>query len=139
MVSQFQAQLDPTLTAARTRALSVLSLSDNHDHYQFRGDGTRAHPDLYDRELFAFLPFQVNAKRFVIPYYVMTVDELNVLTPEYFTVTIGGIHGTAASVSVYDPMNDAAVPVTVNQRSPNSVQLTLLTADYPYLLIVQES
>jgi hypothetical protein len=139
MVAQFKPQLDPSLTAGHTRPLSVLGVSDNHNHYQFQGDGTPAHPNLYDREVFALLPFQVNAKRFVIPYYVMTVDERNTLSPEYFTVTIVGIDGTTAAVSAYDPMNDAQVPVTVNQRATSSVQLTLLAADYPYLLIVQES
>jgi hypothetical protein len=48
--------------------LTLDSITDTHNHYQFAGAGTAAHPNLYDRDVFAFLPFQVNAKRFVIPY-----------------------------------------------------------------------
>jgi hypothetical protein len=84
----------------------VVSISDKHDHYQFVGDGTAAHPNLYNRDVFAFLPYQVNSKRFVIPYYVMTRDVTKDLPPEQFTVQIKGIKGDGASVIAYDPMND---------------------------------
>lgn len=59
--------LDATLQD--TRALTVEGLSDTHDHFQFAGDGTPEHPPLYDREVFAFLPHQVNARKFVVAYY----------------------------------------------------------------------
>ncbi len=75
MVAKFQPGLD--LMMQRTRSLSIQSLSDLHNHAQFGGDGTAWHPSLYNRELFTFLPYQVNAKRFVIPYYVMTRDIAN--------------------------------------------------------------
>jgi hypothetical protein len=138
MVAQMRSGLDPSITAANARVITVNQVSDTHDHYQFEGDGTPAHPNLYDRELFTFLPYQVNSKRFVIPYYVMTVNETNPLTPEYFTVDVSGIDAVGADIAVYDPIRDVSVPVTVNQASTNEAQLTLLTADYPYLLIVQE-
>ena len=138
VVKQFAANLDPTITSANTRTLTINSLSDDHNHYQFQGDGTAAHPNLYDRELFAFLPFQVNAKRFVIPYYVATVNELDSLIPEYFTLTISGLNAVGALFSAYDPINDAVMPVSVNTTTTNGAQLTLLATDYPYFLIVQE-
>ena len=137
-VKQFAAKLDPGITNANTRTLTINGLSDDHNHYQFEGDGTAAHPNLYDREVFAFLPFQVNAKRFVIPYYVATVNELVSLTPEYFTLTISGLNAVGAQFSAYDPLNDAVVPVSVNSTTTNGAQLTLLATDYPYFLIVQE-
>jgi hypothetical protein len=39
------------------RQLKLLSITQNGDHAQFTGDGTAAHPDLYDREVLAVLPF----------------------------------------------------------------------------------
>jgi hypothetical protein len=41
--------------------------------------------------MFAFLPFQVNARRFVIPFYVITRDINRDLPGELFTVTIKGL------------------------------------------------
>jgi hypothetical protein len=129
--------LDPNLT--QTRPLTVNALSDTHDHVQFRGDGTPAHPDLFDRDVFAFLPFQVNAHRFVIPYYVMTRDVTKDLAPEQFTLTVGGLHGDGATVTAYDPIQNRPVPVTVVKRAPNSLTLQVTASDYPYLLTVQEA
>ena len=121
-----------------TRSLEVRSISDNHDNYQFKGDGSREHPPLYDRDMFAFLPFQVNDSRFVIPYYVMTVKVLEKLPPENFTLEIGGLKGKEASVSVYDPIKDKEIPVQVKSRGSKSLTVTLRTTDYPRLLVVQE-
>ena len=122
-----------------TRQLQVISLSDTHAHYQFKGRGTAEHPNLYDRDVFAFLPFQVNPKRFVIPYYVMTRDIMKDLRPEEFTLQIKGLVGEGASISAYDPINDRDVPVVINSKGADSLTLTLTATDYPYLLTVQES
>lgn len=121
-----------------TRQLKLDSISDTHDHYQFAGDGTPAHPNLFDRDVFTFLPYQVNSKRFVIPYYVMTRDVRKDMVPEEFTVQISGISGNKAAVSVYDPINDRKVSVKIIVRTPKALKLTLKASDYPYLLIVQE-
>jgi hypothetical protein len=139
MATKMSDFLDAGLTAlSQTRALTVTSVTDTHGHFQWSGDGGAAHPALFDRELFTFLPFQVNASRFVIPYYVMTRDVAQTLSPENFDVGLDGIAGAGASITAYDPIQDAAVPVVVNSAVGSHVDLTLLAADYPYLLIVQE-
>jgi hypothetical protein len=130
-------QVDANLTS--TRPLQVASISDTHDHYQFAGDGTTAHPNLYNRDVFAFLPFQVNARRFIIPYYVMTRDITKDLPPEQFTVQIKGLKGNGASVSAYDPINNKEVPVVVKGKAQDSLSVNLTATDYPYLLTVQEA
>lgn len=137
IVAKISQQVDPNLTS--TRPLQVVSISDTHDHYQFAGDGTAAHPNLYNRDVFAFLPFQVNPRRFIIPYYVMTRDVMKNLPPEQFTVRIKGFKGEGASVTAYDPINDREVPVVVNGKEPDSLNLILTATDYPYLLTVQEA
>lgn len=128
--------LDRSLTYTRT--ISIDSITDTHDHYQFSGDGTPAHPPLYDREVLAILPYQVNASRFVIAYYVMTRDVTITPKPEDFTVTLSGLKGTGAEIDVYDPINDRAVPFSVDHQTTTTIQLTLAATDYPCLITVQE-
>jgi hypothetical protein len=139
IVNRMNHELDPSLNGSNTRALTVNGVSDTHNNYQFLGDGTAAHPSGYDRERFAFLPFQSNAHHFVIPYYVMTVNITQPLTPEAFTIDVSGINAVGATFTAYDPLNNVSVPVKVNSRATNEVNLTLTAADYPYLLIVQEA
>lgn len=136
IVDKMSDGLDPTLT--NTRSLQVDALSDTHNHRQFAGDESAAHPPLYDRDLFAFLPFQVNTHRFVIPYYVMTHDLTVDLGQEDFSLQLSGIDGNHATVSVYDPMHDQMIPVLVHDRTDSSLTLTLTTSDAPYLLILDE-
>jgi len=137
IVAKMNEQVDANLTS--TRQLQVVSISDTHDHYQFAGDGTTAHPNLYNRDVFAFLPFQVNARRFIIPYYVMTRDITKDLPPEQFTVQIKGLKGDGASVTAYDPINNKEVPVVVKGKAQDSLSVNLTATDYPYLLTVQEA
>jgi hypothetical protein len=137
MVDKFTAGLDRALPA--TRPLTVVSVTDSHNHAQFAGDGTSAHPPLYDREVLAILPFQVNSTRFVIPYYVMTRDVLKSQAPATFTVRLDGLRGTGAAISAYDPVRGADVPVEVVTAGPDSLTVRLSAADYPYLLSIQES
>jgi hypothetical protein len=136
IVARLKAGVDPALAA--TRPLVLESIADTHNHSQFLGDGSRQRPDLHDRDVFVFLPFQVNRNRFVIPYYVMTRDITNDLPPEEFTVKITGIDGRRAIVASYDPIADRDVPLNVESATADSLILRLLAADYPFLLIVQE-
>jgi hypothetical protein len=136
MTTTLCAGLEPDLKA--TRALRVESITDTHGHYQFTGDGTPAHPPLYDREVFAFLPYQVNAHKFVIAYYVMTRDVTQTFTPEDLTLEVTGIWAKAASVEAYDPIQDREVSVKAKATAETTLRVTLSAADYPYLLIIEE-
>ena len=138
IVSQMQNGLDQSLTESSTRSLQVKDILDSHDHSQFAGDGTPAHPPGYDREAFAFLPYQVNAHRFVIPYYVMTRNIAQPLSPESFVIDFTGVQATGATVSAYDPLNNVLVPVAINSATGNELNLTVTATDYPYLLIIDE-
>lgn len=139
MSERMKVGLSPALTDGKTRQLEVLDIEDDHDHFQFAGDGTPEHPPLYNREVFAFLPFQANERRFVIAYYVMTRDIKKALEPEEYTVTVRGLRGRGARVSAYDPIRDAPVPVKVLGAGADRIKLRLIAADYPYLLEVQEA
>jgi hypothetical protein len=69
----------------------------------------------------------------------MTRNIAQPLTPESFEIAFTGIQAKGASVSVYDPLNDVAVPVVVNSVAGDKLNLTVTAADYPYLLIINES
>ncbi len=108
------------------RQLKLLTIVQQGNHAQFTGDGTSAHPDLYDRDVLAVFPFQSSPTRFVIPVYVMTQDLLTLYRPdaspeditrfdlpnESFQVTLGGLPATGAppTVSAYDPLRKQSTP-----------------------------
>ncbi|HHP7229384.1 MAG TPA: hypothetical protein ACFCUY_00820 [Xenococcaceae cyanobacterium] len=137
IVAKMSEGLDRNLT--KTRPLEVVSISDTHNHDQFQGDGSKAYPNLYDRDVLAFLPFQVNAKRFVIPYYVMTRDIAKALKPEKFTLEIKGVKANGTSITAYDPIQDKTIQAQVKSSKSDSLWLELTATDYPYLLIIQET
>ncbi|WP_295617191.1 hypothetical protein [Chamaesiphon sp. GL140_3_metabinner_50] len=136
IVRQMKQNLDPALTQARQ--LQLDSIRDPHNQIQFGGDGTAAHPQLYNRDVFAFLPYQVNSHRFVVPYYVMTRDVTKNLPPAKFAIQISKLKAQGATVSVYDPLHDRTLPVSIDRRGRDFLSLTLSATDYPYLLIIQE-
>ena len=88
--------------------------------------------------MFAFLPFQVNPRRFVIPFYVMTRDVKRDLAPETFTLTIKGL-ARQARFSAYDPIRDTRQAVRAVAVGTDEVKLEVSATDYPILLEVDES
>jgi hypothetical protein len=124
---------------ARRRSLIVESVADHHGQRQFEGDGTAAHPPLFDRDVLAVLPFQVNADRFVVPYYVMTRDVSRPHAEAAFTVRLAGVSGTRARVSATDPSSGAAVPVGVVERRGNGLTLAVRATDHPFLLTIDDA
>lgn len=139
IVERMKQGMDAKLALAKTRPLQVVSVTDTHHHFQFAGEANDPkHPPLWNRDVFVFTPFQVNARRFVIPYYVMTRDVKKSLPPEQYSVTVRGLRGATARVAAYDPITDKSVPVAIQKRSADTLQLQLAATDYPRLLTVQE-
>jgi len=126
--------LDPLLT--QTRPLEVRSVRDSHNHFQFAAVGNQ--PPLYNREVLTVLPYQVNKKRFVIGYYVMTRDVRQTLEPEEYTIELGGLNPVGAKLSAYDPFTNASVPLKLHTLEPDKLVLSLSATDYPRFLVVEE-
>jgi hypothetical protein len=132
------------------RQLELLSVAQEGNHAEFAGDGSAAHPDLYDRELLAVLPFQSSPTRFVIPFYVMTPNLTTVhqadgpgrsrfdLPDENFRITLGNLPAGAESpaVSAYDPMRDAQTPARLVSRQGDRAIFEIAATKYPRLLSV---
>lgn len=137
------------------RQLELLSIAQNGNHAQFAGDGTAAHPALYDRDVLAVFPFQSSPTRFVIPVYVMTRDLLTLYEPnapgndlarfdlpdETFRITLGDLPETAAvpAVSAYDPVRDESTPARILSRSGSTAVFEMAATDYPRLLTIDYS
>jgi len=135
------------------RQLTLLSIAQDGDHAQFSGDGTAAHPTLYDREVLAVFPFQPSPTRFVIPVYVMTRDLLTLYEPEApagdihrfdlpdetFRITLGNLPETAGppSVSAYDPLRDESTPSRLVSRDGGAAVFEFAATDYPRILTIE--
>jgi hypothetical protein len=133
----------------RPRAIRLRSVGDSANLEQFAGDGTAAHPPLYDRDVVGFFPYQVSNDRIVIPTYVMTRNMLQTyhpklassdparydMPPASFRLTITGTAGLR-SVSAYDPLDGRTTAVKVVARSGNRLVVDMALTDSPRLLIL---
>lgn len=140
---------DDEVTTAR--ALTLASIGDYGGRTQFTGDGSDAHPDLYDRDVLAFLPFQAADDRFVIPVYVMTRNLARVydaqagsarfdLPEERYQLTIGGTDAARVRASAVDPLTGGAVPVDVVRRTDDGwLVVEMPVTDSPRLLILDDA
>jgi hypothetical protein len=133
-----------------SRQLQLLSIAQEGNHAVFQGDGTAAHPDLYDRDLLAVLPFQSAPDRFVIPFYVMTPNLTTVqdtgaaassatrfdLPGERFRILLGGLPETSdpPEVSAYDPLRDEATSARLVSRQKGRAVFELSATNYPRTL-----
>jgi hypothetical protein len=137
---------------ASVRPLSLRSITQEGRHAQFAGDGTAAHPTLYDDEVLAVFPFQTAPDEYLIPVYVMTSDLLTLYEPgapssdihrfdlpdERFRITLGGLPETSAppAVSAYDPLRDEATPARLVSRAGSTAEFEIAATDSPRLLRV---
>ena len=137
------------------RQLKLTSIAQNGNHAQFKGDGTAAHPDLYDREVLAVLPFQSSPTHFTIPVYVMTRDLLTLYDPnaptsdihrfdlpkEKFRITLANLPAstTAPTISSYDPLRHENTTATLLSREGDTATIELTATDYPRILNIQYS
>ncbi len=151
-VRRLTASMAGAETLTTTRRLSLSRLTDFEGNVQFEGDGTAAYPPLYNRDVFAFLPFQVDRHRFVIPTYVMTRNVARIYHPdapqsdptrfdmpaEKYRMTIGGIHGRHPAVGATDPLTGESVPVQMIAQRRNRIVVEMEVTDSPRLLTIDE-
>jgi hypothetical protein len=103
----------------------------------FSGDAR--HPSLWYRDLFAVLPYQVDAQRFVVPVYAMSYDLRQRLPDMAFRVTLSNLDGMTAAVSYYDPITDRKLTAPVLRRDRTSIEVAVSAADYPRLIEVRNA
>jgi hypothetical protein len=139
-------------TISTPRSLSLQQIADQGNWTQFAGDGTAAHPPLYNRQVVAFFPFQVDSNKFVVPAYVMTRNLATLynptapstdptrydLPPETYRLTVGGLNTANLSVTAMDPLTGSSVPVQVTPTSSSTAVIQVPLTDYPRLLVIQD-
>jgi hypothetical protein len=137
-------------TVARgAHQLTLDAVAQLGDGAQFRGEGTAAHPSLYNRDVLAFFPFQVTPHRFVSAVYVMSTDITHRYTshpapgstpydmpPEQFRLTIGGVDGARARVKLFDPLTGAHPQARIIARDGDKIVVQLPATDSPRLLTI---
>ncbi len=136
-----------------SRQLKLLSITQDGDHAQFTGDGSDAHPDLFDRDVLAVFPFQASPTHFVIPVYVMTRDLLTLYEPsaspaditrfdlpeETFKITLGGLPAGGAQplVSAFDPLRKSSTPARLVSQEGETATFEFAATDYPRMLSIE--
>lgn len=140
---------DDEVTTAR--ALTLASVGDYGGRTQFTGDGSAEHPDLHDRDVLAFFPFQASDRRFVIPVYVMTRNLARVydedggaarfdLPEERFQLTIGGTDAARVRAGAVDPLTGEEVPVDIVRRGDDGwLVVEMPVTDSPRMLILDDA
>jgi hypothetical protein len=135
------------------RPLSVAKLVEHQPRLVYKGDGTPAHPDRFQRDDFACLPFQLAADKFAVSYYVVTRDMIHAwkkdadpldparydMPEQRFDLTLSNVRGDGAKVSAWDPISDKDVAVEVVASTPTTITVRLQTVDYPRFLTITEA
>lgn len=146
-------QMESGEAISAPRPLRVDELVEYKPRLLYAGDGSPAHPHQWNRDWFAFLPYQLSATRFMVPYYVVTTDVTHVwdaaktpldpsrydMPEQDFDVSIGNCLGNNALVSAYDPLTNTATPVQVVQATQTTLIVRLKTVDYPRVLLIEEA
>ncbi len=135
------------------RQLQLQAIAQEGNHAQFEGDGSAAHPSLYDRDVLAVLPFQSSPTRFVMPVYVMTRNLLTLYQPnqpagdihrfdlpdETFRITLANLpeSATPPTITAYDPLRDQSTPARLVSRAGDTATIEIAATDYPRLLTIE--
>jgi hypothetical protein len=101
-------------------------------------DGNQDHPPLWHRDVVAVLPFQLRPDKFAVAMYVMTYDATQPTAPEEYRIKLRGIHGTRATVSLYDPHEDRTISVSPDARKTDTIEVVVPLVDHPRLLMIAE-
>ncbi len=134
------------------RPLEIGNITEHKPRLVFKGDGTLAHPDRFNRDDLAILPFQLSEQRFAVGYYVATHNPVHSWQPgkplldparytmpdQEFDVTIKNVRGISAAVTSYDPIMDHTDPVKVVASTNHSITVKLQVSDYPRILYIRE-
>lgn len=134
------------------RPLSVSKVVEHRPRLVYRGDGTPAHPDAYNRDDFAVLPWALDDHRFAVAFYVVTrnmahewdetkdlLDPARYDMPEQgFDLTLNNLHSNMVKIVVLDPITGQRTHPAMLDAGPRAITVRLQSTDYPRLLIIDE-
>jgi methylaspartate ammonia-lyase len=102
-------------------------------------DGDATHPPLFHKDVFAFLPFQIDDHRFAVAVYVMTHDYTQDMPPEDYRLTISGVNPQGAKVAYVDPITGSREDLKPESSSAAGLRVKLAVVDYPRILTISEA
>lgn len=150
-VSRLTSTLTGTQGLGQPRQLTLGAIAQNGNNSQFTGNGTASFPNLYNRDVLAFLPFQVSRNRFVAAVYVMTSDLTHYYTSnpapgqtpydlpaEGYRLTIGNVNAATARVSYYDALTGTQHPASIIARNGTQIVVQLAATDSPRMLTITD-
>jgi hypothetical protein len=148
-LKRFLGPFDSPAQITAPRPIVLASVGDCSNARQFDGDGTAAHPPLFNRDVVAFFPFQLSDNQFIAAVYVMTRDLGRVqaaatgasrfdLPPQTFTLGIDRVNGETAQVTATDPLTGLPVEVKVRTRAASRIWVEMPLSDSPRLLQISE-
>lgn len=158
-VRRLTTAMSGNISASAVHPITLQRIEEPVSEIQFEGDPATAnenpnpHPPLYNRDVLGFFPFQASAKKYVVPIYVMTRNMAYVyksdgasddvarfdMPAEVFRLTIGGVSGSGAKVSLYDPLNDKTYPVKTLSANGSQLKVEIGVTDSPRLLIIEQA
>jgi hypothetical protein len=128
--------LADSMPLGETRSLGVevaaLGLTKN----VFGGDSS--HPPLRHRDVLAVLPFQLTPRKFALVVYVMTYDATRPIEPEEYRLTLKGVRGVKAALSLFDPHEERTIRIVAAGGDAGSLEVVVPAVDHPRLLLVEE-
>jgi hypothetical protein len=137
---------------ATPRPLKVEKIVEYEPRLVFKGLGTAEHPDRYNRDDFAVLPYQLDEGKFAVGYYVVTrnvmqawntskgeLDTARYSMPDQtFALTLSNLAGSKAEVYSYDPIRNENKPVKILEAGNDFLTVEVLSSDYPRFLVINE-
>ena len=121
----------------RPRQLSVSLDPLGEPEKIFDGDAT--HPPLLHKDVFAFLPFQIDDHRFAVAVYVMTHDYTQDMPPEEYRLTITGVNEQGVKIACLDPITGGRKDLRCEPANAGELRVKVAVTDYPRILVISEA
>lgn len=151
-LQRFMKTMKPATNVSPVTPITLQSIYDPQGGYQFAGDGTAQHPNLYNADLVQFDPFQLSLHKWVVPTYIMTLDMATLyrpgapatdetrqdLPPQVMDLTIGGPNPATAAASLVDPLTGASSPLAIVARTASTITVRVPETDYPRELVLTD-
>jgi hypothetical protein len=102
-------------------------------------DGDATHPPLLQKDVFAFLPFQIDDHRFAVAVYVMTHDYSQDMPPEDYRLTITGVNEQGVKIAYLDPITGNREDLKPESSSAAGLCVKVGVTDYPRILTISEA
>jgi hypothetical protein len=122
---------------AKTNALQIDVTAVGAQPVVFAGD--KQHPSLPYREMFTFLPFQVNKNKFVCGFYLMSYDITHPPPAMAYRVMVTHPDTVITKASIFEPLSGRSQEIKPLENHPGKFIIRLHADEIPRLLIFESA